>query len=65
MTGGRDIETDYAYNCFLLEKYLSVNITPDYPVSKFLVQTEMLKRYFEERRRAEKSASARPSRTFK
>ena len=57
MAGGRkDAETDYAFNCFILEKELGVTITPDYPVSKFMVQLECLKKYYDEQKKAMKSS---------
>ena len=53
MKGSSDIETDYAFSLFLLEKELGVDITPDYPVSKFLVQMEMLKKFYDEQKKQE------------
>ena len=49
--GSKDAEDDYAWGCFMIEKEMGQVITPDYPVSKFLVQLEYLKRYYEEQKR--------------
>ena len=52
MTGSRDVETEYAWSMFLIEKETGAVIGPTYPVSKFLVQVEMLNRYYKEQQKA-------------
>jgi len=42
------IDDDFAMACFLIEKKLGIEIHPDYPAAKFVVQLEQMKKYYEE-----------------
>jgi hypothetical protein len=54
-----DPEDEYAYACFLIEKYLHQTITPDYSVAKFMAEIKMLEKYFKEEKKASSKRSLR------
>jgi len=40
------IDEDYAHACFLIEKKLGVEITPEYPAIKFAAQLQEMRKYY-------------------
>jgi len=50
----KTIDAEYATACFYVEKELGVELTPDYPASKFVIQMEELGEHMKKEAQAAK-----------
>jgi len=64
-TQGQNTEEAYSIACYHLERDLGINITPEYPASKFVIQCEYWNKDKEQHNKEMRKMRVKSSKTFR